>query len=263
MKQNKYFSPVRFSRLLRNDWLINQKTYLFTLAGLGIAIYALFYFSMITTKHVGINQYTGFIVFYLMVVGVVIGTAFPALTNKIKTGNYLLAPGSTLEKFLVQFVLRIVIFVPVALLIFWISAHLAKASLIPDPKIGFDPAVSISDFRFSELMDGIAFFDKMTIVFSIFSTACLFFAGSVYFNRFALVKTLILTAIITGAVVFSFVVFSHIFYPESVHGFDIHLTNYKVTNDLYNTQLAGYLTAWLCWLFFLPLAYFKLKEKEV
>ncbi len=264
MKQNKYFNPGRFARLLRNDLLINLKTYLFTIAGLGIAIYALMYFSMTTTKHVTMNQYTAFIIFYLMGVGVVVGTAFPALNNLIKTGHYLLTPGSTFEKFAVQFLIRIVIFIPIALGIFWIATHLAKASLILNPNIGFDPSVSIADFHFSDLLAPIKLLrDKFVIIISIISVASLLFAGSVYFKRFALVKTAIVTSIIVGLVVLSFVFFSHIFYPAETHGFEIELKTYKITENIYNVQLAAYILGCFSWLFLLPLAYFKLKEKEV
>ena len=148
MKQNKYFSPKRFANLLQNDWLINQKTYLFTIVGISIAIYALTYFLMFNTKNYSSDSYTGLFLFYLMGIGVVIGTAFPALTDQIKTTNYLMAPGSTFEKFMVQFLIRIVLFIPLALIIFWTAVHLAKASLIPDPAIGFDPAKQIQDFHF-------------------------------------------------------------------------------------------------------------------
>jgi hypothetical protein len=263
MKQNKYFSPGRFARLLRNDWLINQKTYLFTLAGLGIAIYALMYFSMITTKHVSINQYTGFIVFYLMGVGVVIGTAFPALTNQNKASSYLLMPGSTLEKYLIQFLIRLVIFIPVALLIFWISAHLAKASLIPDPKIGFDPEVRISDFSFTSLFNQLYYKDIAPILFGIFSGYSLLFAGSVYFKRFAIPKTLIFFGITVGIVALSFEVFSHLFFPTSATNSNTNLLIYKINSDTENIKLYLYIIFGCPWLFFLPLAYFNLKEKEV
>ena len=263
MKQNKYFSPGRFARLFRNDLIINQKTYLFTLAGLGIAIYALTYFVMRTNTKFQYDEYIALLLFYLVVMGVIIGTAFPALTNQINTGNYLLAPGSTFEKFLVQVVVRIVIFVPVALIIYWISVHLAKASQIPDLERGFDPS-KIADFHFNGLFESITMFrDKLIIVISIFSVASVLFAGSVYFNRFALVKTLIVSGIVVGGVVCSFVLFSHIFYPTETHGFDVRLKTYKITETLYNVQLAAYLLGGLSWIFFLALAYFKLKEKEV
>jgi hypothetical protein len=263
MKQNRYFSPGRFARLLRNDWLINQKMYLFTLAGISIASYAFMYYPMITTKHVTINQYTGFIVFYLVCIGFVIGTAFPALTNQTKTSNYLLAPGSTLEKYLVQFVVRIVIFIPIALLIFWISAHLAKASLVPNPEIGFDPEVSITDFSFKSLFNQLYFKDIAPTILGIFSMYSLLFAGSATFKRFALPKTLIFFGSIVGVVSLAFVFFSHLFFSASTQGIDINLPIYNIDNDTENIKLFFYIIFGCPWLFFLPLAYFKLKEKEV
>ena len=266
MKQNKYFSMGRFARLLRNDLLINQKTYLFTLVGLLIAVYALRFINMrnSNTSNIQNDLYLPNITFYLLGIGALIGTAFPALKNQIKTSNYLLSPGSTFEKFMVQFVIRIALFVTLALLIFWCATNLAKVSLIPDPKSGFDPS-KIPYFHFSDLYAkaDLTSIDKFAIVLSIFSAACVLFAGSVFFNRFALVKTLIASAIIVGAVVCSFVLFSHIFYPEVVTGFNIHFKEYKVTEDLSNFELAFYLLGSLSWLFFLPLAYFKLKEKDV
>jgi hypothetical protein len=223
------------------------------------------YFLMMSSQHVGANQYTGFIAFYLMGVGVVIGTAFPALTNQIKMSNYLLAPGSTLEKYLVQFAIRMVIFIPIALLIFWISAHLAKASLVPDLARGFDPTTEIKDFHFTELFSQIdPGQETQMLILSLFSVSTILFAGSAFFNRFALVKTLIAAALVVGMVFLSFVIFSHVFYPEQVHGFNVHLNYYIVDGDrLNNHTFLGYIIGGLSWLFFLPLAYFKLKEKEV
>lgn len=265
MKQNKYFNPGRFARLLRNDLLINQKTYLFTIIGFAIAIYAIFYFIM-RANYGGVTQpkdYIPLIVIYLMAVGIFIGNAFPTLTDQIKTSNYLLTPGSTLEKLMVQYVVRIVLFIPIALCLFWIGAHLAKASMLPEPRINFDPS-RIPDFHFSDLFAPVPLLrDKLVILISIFSVISLLFTGSVYFNRFALVKTVIVTAIVIGLVVLSFVFFSHIFYPAETHGFHIHNISYRIGKNLYNTQLAIYLLGYLSWIFFLLLAYFKLKEKEV
>lgn len=265
MKQNKYFSPGRFARLFRNDLMINQKAYLFTLVGLLIAVYAVTLLGMQKNNPTYIvnGLYLPNFIFYVLGIGAIIGTAFPALKNQIKTSNYLLLPGSTLEKFMVQFVVRIVLFIPLALVIFWISVHLAKASLIPDPESGFDPS-RIPDFHFSDLFKHVPTFrDKLVIVVSIFSAASVLFAGSAYFARFALVKTLIFSGIIFGTALFSFVLFSHIFYPTETHGFQIQLKTYKINENLYNTQLAAYLLGGLSWIFFLVFGYFKLKEKEV
>jgi hypothetical protein len=266
MTKNKYFNTGRFARLFRNDLLINQKTYLFTLAGLLIAVYAFSFLGLknSNTAYAQNSVYLPNFIFYLFGIGALIGTAFPALTNQIKTSNYLLAPGSTFEKYMVQFVIRIVLFIPLALFIFWVGTHLAKVSLVPDPKTNFDPS-KIPYFHFSDLIKDahLTIIDKLAIVLSLFSAASILFAGSVYFTRFALVKTLIFSGTMVFAVILSFVLFSHIFYPAETHGFHIQLKTYKITENLFNVQLAAYLLGGLSWIFFLVFGYFKLKEKEV
>lgn len=263
MKQNKYFSLGRLARLLRNDWLINQKTYLFTVIGMSIAVYAIAFMSMQNSVNYNINNYTPLLLFFLMGVGAFIGNAFPVLKDSIKTTNYLLAPGSTFEKFMVQFLIRMVIFIPLSLIIFWIAMHLAKASLFSNPERSFVPMEDIPDFHFPDLFSQVkSFRDQFIIVTSIFSFATVLFAGSVYFNRFSLVKTLIISWLMIGIVALSFVFFSHIFYPAQTIGLHAQLPDYKISGDMSNVKLADYLLGGLSWIFFLPLAYFKLKEKE-
>lgn len=265
MKQNRYFNLGRFARLFKHDVLLNNKTYLFAVTGLGIAIYAFIFLIMYLNRR-GFNSTQAYIplfLLYLMGMGVIIGTSFPAFNNQIRTSNYLLAPGSTFEKFLIQFIIRIVLFIPLSLGLFWIGANLAKASLVPDLRIGFDPS-KIPAFTYGDIFEDVSKLrDKVVIIISVFSTASILLAGSAYFNRFALVKTLITIAVGIGAVVLSFVLFSHIFYPEVTSGFDIHVPSYKIAEDMETVQLFFYLLGSLSWLFFLPLAYFKLKEKEV
>lgn len=265
MKQNKYFSPQRFVRLFQNDLLINQKTYLFTPVGLLIAVYIFSLLGMRQSNPAYIQNalYLPNFMFYTLGIIALISTSFPALKDQIKTSNYLLLPGSTIEKYVLQFVVRIVIFIPLALTIFWIGTHLAKASLIPTPESGFDPS-KIPDFHFSDIMKNVTSFrDKLVIIASIFSFATLLFAGSAYFNRFALVKTAIVVAVVSFLVILTFVIFSHIFYPAETQGFDMKLKIYEIAEDINNLQLAAYLLGCLSWIFFLVLGYFKLKEKEV
>lgn len=266
MKQNNYFSLKRFIRLLQNDFLLNRKIYLFSVIGLGIAIYAITYILFINSSNSSFRHqdYIPLLLIYLMVVGVFIGTSFPALTDQIKKTNYLLAPGSLFEKYMVQFVTRIVIFIPLALSIFWIGVHLAKTTVILFP-IWNTNYSGIEDYHFFDLFrnQNLRMVDIMAIFLSIFSMASLLFAGCTYFNRFALVKTLIVTTVTVFTIICSMVLFSHLFYPAETNGFDIRLKTYKIGYDLYNTQLAIYLLGGLSWLFFLPLTYFKLKEKEV
>ena len=253
MKQNNYFSMKRFARLLQNDWLINQKTYIYTLIAMSIVIYAIAFMSMQNSIKFKIINYIPLLIFPMIGFGAFIGNSFPALKDPIKTTNYLMAPGSTFEKFMVQFLIRIVIFIPLVLTIFWIDMHLVKASLFSNTTKGFNPEVDIPDFHFSDLFINVKKFrDQFMIVLSIFSGVTVLFAGSVYFKGSTLFKTLIVQWIITGVVLLIFVIFSQLFFPADSHGLKIHLPSYQISEGLSNVQLAAYLLGGLTWLFFLP-----------
>lgn len=271
MTLNNYFNIKRFSLLLQQDLLINRTKYLLGILGLGVISYLIMYFFLYSTKGQVLtpdnyikSYYVGFFIFYMMTVGVVIGTAFPDLTDKIKTHNFLLTPGSVLEKLLVQFVIRIALFIPIALGIFWTVLRLAKASLVSDLEKGFDVS-KIPYFEFRLLINGVnRTWDPWLILFiisSLFSYGIYLFAGTTYFRRYALVKSVIISAVVLGVSVLFMMLLSHIFYPQTEY-FKIQLYPFRVTEDLDSFKCSSLLLSLLSWMFFLPIAYFKLKEKE-
>jgi len=265
MPQNKFFNPGRFARLFRNDLLINYKTYFLALAALAIASYAFVFLFMRSFRTMHITDSASYyfvpMMVFILVILVVIGTSFPLFRNQIKESNYLLSPGSTFEKFMVQLFIRVVLFIPIAMLLFWVGEHLAKASLVADPVTGFDP-LFIPDFSFSLFFDYLITRDILKVVFSLFSVATLLFAGAVCFKQFALIKTLISLGIFIGANYLLCVVLSHIFYPWETSGFNTALKSYYVDAVWTNMQYYFAFIGGLSWLFFLPLAYFRLKERE-
>ncbi|KFC57742.1 hypothetical protein FEM08_34570 [Flavobacterium gilvum] len=203
-------------------------------------------------------------IFYMMAVGVVVGTAFPDLSNQIKTSNYLLCPGSSFEKLMVQFLLRIGLFVPIALGIFWIVIRLAKASLTPGES-GLDLSlIPYFEFRFlvsnykNELDD---IWKILFMIFGFLSYGIYLFAGTTYFKRYALIKTVIVSVVLWGTSVLFVILLSHIFYPEN-HGFGIILRDFVITEHLDSSQMFALLFSLFSWMFFLAIAYFKLKERE-
>lgn len=280
MPFNNYFNLKRFTLLLKQDLLINKTRYLLGILGLGLITYVLCYLffnsvkiSMILNES-QINGYYGMcFAIYMMAVGVVMGTAFPDLSDKIKTSNYLLNPGSTLEKLLLQFLIRIVFFVPIALGIFWIAIRLAKASLIPgivmvnsveqliDPAVipYFDYVFLITNYK-GKIWET---WQTVFLIFALFSYGIYLFAGATYFKRYALVKTVIASVVILFISMSFSVALSHIFYPQETHGFDTRLNEFAVTDHLSNLELFFLALSLLSWMFFLAIAYFKLKEKEV
>lgn len=276
MPFNNYFNLNRFTLLLKQDLLINRTKYLLTIIGLGLIAYVLCYWFLSSCKSTLVRYpeqinfyYMACFAFYMMAVGVVLGTAFPDLTDKIKRGNYLLSPGSTLEKVMLQFLIRIGLFVPIALGIFWIAIRLAKASLTPEVLSNtrfFDPSL-IPYFEFRLLITkGIdKLWDTWQIVFTIFglfSYGTYLFAGATYFKRYALVKTVIASVVILFLSMSFSVLLSHIFYPEITQGFNTKLNEFAVTEYLSSFELFLLALSVLSWIFFLCIAYFKLKEKE-
>ncbi len=273
MPLNNYFNIKRFSLLLQQDLLINRTKYLLGILGLGLISYLTMYFFLNSTKEQMLSTYNyinsyyvGFFIFYMMAVGVVIGTAFPNLTDKIKTNNFLLTPGSVLEKLLVQFVLRIIFFIPIALGLFWIVLRLAKASLISDLEKGFDVSkIPYFEFRFliTDYNNEIWNIWKILFsVFTIFSYVIYLFAGTTYFKRYALIKTVIVSVFVLGISILFMMLLSHVFYPQETHGFNIQLQTFRVAENLDSDHLFAVILSLVSWIFFLSIAYFKLKEKE-
>lgn len=274
MSFNNHFNIKRFSRLFQQDLLINRTKYLLSILGLGLITYLLCFWLFSSNKASIMsyaesinNYYLTCFVFFMMGVGVIVGTAFPDFTDKIKTANYLLTPGSTFEKFLVQFLLRIGFFIPLALGIFWIAIRLAKVSLIPEMINGsqfFNPdTVPYFEFRLlvtreNKLWDT---WQILLMIFGFFSYGTYLFVGSTFFKRYALVKTVVISGILFfGCILFSMLL-SKIVY-SSPRFFDIQFYAFQVTQDLDSTEFSLLSLSLLSWIFFLPIAYFKLKEKE-
>ncbi|MFA9193913.1 hypothetical protein AAGV33_05800 [Flavobacterium sp. FBOR7N2.3] len=272
MPFNNHFNLKRFVRLFQQDLLINRTKYLLSLLGLVLITYLLSYWflnaakdSMIKYENSIYNNYMICFVFFMMAVGIVVGTAFPDLTDKIKTANYLLSPASTFEKFLAQFLLRMGFFIPIALGIFWIAIRLAKASLIPGDS-GLDPSlIPYFEFRFLITRN----IDKMwsipeilIMIFGFFSYGAYLFAGATYFKRYALIKTVVVSGIAFGSCILFSMLLSHIFYPQETNDFEVKFKDFLVLDNVHSGEFFILLLSLFSWLFFLPITYFKLKEKE-
>lgn len=289
MPFNNYFNLNRFARLLKQDLLINKTKYLLGILAIGLIAYVFLYYKFNLEKNMILEHiinpksnysdyysvirfYSEWFGYYMLVVGVVVGTSFPDLSDKNKASTYLLMPGSTFEKGLLQFVIRIGFFVPIALGIFWIAIRLAKISLTTNTiglAAGIDPAI-IPYFEFRDLVtdywnNKIWHIGQILVkIFGFFSYGTFLFAGATYFKRFALIKTVIVSVVVLGISILFSVLLSHIFYPQLAQGFDIKIGKmYYITEELPNVVLFAVLLSLLSWAFFLAIAYFKLKEKEV
>ncbi|WP_139958530.1 hypothetical protein [Flavicella sediminum] len=266
MTTNSYFSPQRFLNYLKFDLKINAKTYLFFAIGLLVVLFFADYFSISQTNStIGYTekQYSPlFFVMFTICSILVMATSFPELRNKKEASHYFLLPASTFEKILVQFLIRIVAFTVVFFLIFWIDF---KMTHIIYQAIEWNKPIAIKSFDlFTPFYDLTRTTDLIAVILAMFSVATFLLMGSSIFRKYALFKTILSFGILLGIFFLTMVFYSHVFYPEKVKNFfSIEIQSYKIRPYLYNVQLFVYILISFASLFFLPLTYFKLKEKQV
>ena len=262
MKLHKFFSLKRFGRLLAANLRLNSKRYLYFFTGAAVGLYSLLLFGVLWDPHdtVGVEYYFHMFAFSLGALGIYIGSAFPAFSEKTTTADYLLFPASHFEKLLSQFLLYYVAGTIVFVFLFWADAHLARLTLSNLETVrtgkGIIEPFSYSDWDFGTVYGSLT---AMTI-FSIYG---FLFTTRLFFSRLALVKSIISGVILLISAVLLLVLGSHLFFPEKTQGFNIAAPIYSSLWDLRNIELLwGSLFA-IIFIFFLPLAYFKLKEKQL
>jgi hypothetical protein len=261
MNTNEFFSLKRFNNLLRNDLLLNYKRYLFTFFGAVIVVYLYMIFQMRHKPFFDRNSYSDIFLFCTFAVGAFVGSAFPELSNKKGTCNYLLLPASVFEKFLVQFIIRFVICISLSLLFFWIDAQLARLTAMRFENIQ-DNKIVIERFQFTDIIGTPnSLYDQIMLVLVYFSMGTFLFSARLFFRKFALVKSVILGVALFYLCMVIMVILSHIFYPET-RGFNVEIKDYHVFENLTNNQLWGAVISSLSWVFFLFIGYYKLKEKQ-
>lgn len=268
MESTRFFSLSRFTLLMRNDFLLNYKKYLLTIAGAFILGYIILLIQMpmrdispdFTDK-----QYVPLFTICLFGLGAFIGMSFPAFNSKTDTITYLLMPSSTFEKFMSQFLIRIVAGTILFFLIFWIDAHLARTTALFVLR-KFEHIPQIASFEFAIIYRSIYMNNNVLMMFGtifiLVSTGVYIFSVRIFFNKMPVVKIVISIVSLVFITAMFMILLSHIFYPETI-GMQLSIPEHKVVANHSNVEI------WLCslfycsWLFFLPLGYFKLKEKQL
>jgi len=118
-----------------------------------------------------------------------------------------------------------------------------------------------NDFPYPNVVDMTAF-EISGRIFIIFSVAMYLFSTKIFFRKLAFIKSVISLVVLWFTFYCIMILLSIAFYP-SVNFFTIHYDVYNVTSSLKNFEVFTYAIAGISWMFFLPLGYFKLKEKQV
>lgn len=282
MKLQKYFSPKRFINCLKYDLYLNGKTYVLALVVLFIILfivdllnlndlaarleYQTNYFPKIDSKfNVNItffDRYYRPIFIFFLISGLVIsaGTSFSALRSSTNSISYLLLPASILEKYVVHFLLRIVVFTALFFLLYWFTFKCAYVFY------GFIEPVSetVKNYGILSVFKLLKNTSEVYLISLAITMCTLFaFAGATYFKKFAIFKSIFVFALVVVFMFLLMVMLSHLFYDHATNEiFAVKLTSYMVYEDVTEKDVFFRVLFIGISLILLPLAYFNLKERE-
>lgn len=183
------------------------------------------------------------------------GQAFPAFRSKEKSMEYLMTPSSTLEKFLFEFINRVIIYIILFPIIYWIITNTITSIFH-----AFNSAYMDYKFEFGALLPGWEA-KEMTLALSLaFLIFTIPFTGATYFNKMPLLKTILTVFFLVGfyfGLGFLIVLGLNLEEYRPAEGGILFMKNEA------DIKLAGIMAAILANLTLLTISYFKVKEKEV
>lgn len=208
-----------------------------------------------------LNAFQGFLIVCVSVFAILyVGHSFPAFRSKESTINYLMLPASVLEKFLFEFVVRIVILIPTLPLLYWVTFHLQGYVFAMFTEATFVPIEPRYLLQIEDVPDGYHFVIYTLTTASVLLALVLAFTGAVMFTKQPLVKTLFSVAVIVMFfMLYSYIVIMHLGVGRYNPPDTMFLVPMNNPRALQLISMALILTI----LVMLFIAYRKLKEREV
>lgn len=273
---NQFFSFKRFSLLVAKHWADNKKRYgLSVVAFIGLLI-TWFVFTILTqldSKPMGREVQTATYFFALFAVGTFYASQyFSDLGSRPKGINFLLVPASTFEKLLCGLLYSVLLF----FVVFTASFYLVDVLIVSLAKTfsgttgaGGKPVV-VNVFDIISMPFNAD--TTLNFLFFFFSVQAAFLLGSVYFEKYSFIKTII-SGFVAGFTLFLFLYF---FNEELLPRGDYakgFFTGYRVHMDGVNDRLVQ-IPEWIgevfrfLLMYALPpflwiVTYYRLKEKQV
>lgn len=281
METNNIFSIRRFMLYCRQSLIINKKMIGISLIGfVGTLFVVLLFFQSIDNNFRGweLKNYIVLFFFYFFGLGLIyISLSFPAFRAKEKSMHYLMLPISSSEKFVFELTTRIITFIVLMPLLYWIVANLEGTivhSYIPEFKsyqfsfneayhelikthtyVTVDGKIQVQYTQFEKSVQYL-FIQGGLFVF-IFS-----FAGASHFSKSPLLKTLFtFSLIIAGYFLLGYLLSKGLNLSE-YNPADNRILSIKVRDKNEFSKIAAFVLT-IINLTFLTIAWFRLKEKEV
>ena len=259
---NNYFDFSRFARLYKHQLLLNSRLILFGTLGYCGSIFIIMFLMHLSNEGSTINIKSFVPMMYVFVIGFGVlynGYSFKSLRSKESSISFLLLPATLTEKFLLEFINRIVlsfIFLPI---LFWFTFNTIGVffDVIDEINYEFISIVDLYDYSVEENRNFPIFRIITPLILLIYIVP---FTGATIFGKQPLIKTLFTVTIL----VFSYA--GLIYFLAEVIGLNnyvIHENNIFFPEGKEPAVLFFEIVLWLSNLIFISVAYLKIKEKEV
>jgi hypothetical protein len=256
---NNSFSLKRIGLLYKQYYFLNENRLLLVLiatcgliSGYHFLIH-LFNYRFLADRNFAYNYHTTSFVI-AMVGGSLLwcGSAFPAFRSSQKRFSYLINPVTTTERFMFEFINRIVIFIVAFPLIYWISTNLVTSIFHY-----YNPDYENYLFNYSELLPQKTTNSAISLILTsglLFVT--ILYTGATYFQKLPQVKTIITTGFVW------LIIYGYSYLAVEVLNLEpfLPVTDRKIfmlnVRDLQIAVIIANITL-------LIISYLKVKEKEV
>jgi len=263
MQTNNSFSFQRLMLLFKQKLIINKRRFPLGLLAFSGGLFILFAFSQSVKNFTNWSNMDYLNTFIPAFIGLGIAysaSSFPYFRSKEKSMTYLMLPATNSEKFVFEILSRIVAFIILMPLLFWIVANLEGAIVhtffpkLTNYKFSFYDAfmVIVKDGKFE-------FWALILTIQGILFGFIALFAGAGYFSKAPLIKTLLTFSIVVmGYFLFAYVLNKSL-NLDGLHTIGKHMIFFKDGQTFIKLFGIGMSIVNLT---FLAIAWFSLKEKE-
>ena len=260
MQTNNQFTMQRFVLLGKQSFIINKKMIGISLIGfVGILFITLLFFQSANEFVNWDNKFyeVAFVSFFFPLGIIFSGLSFPAFRSKEKSMSYLMLPVSASEKFVFEFLTRVVLFIILMPLLFWMVANFEGTIVhyfVPD-LINYKFSFSGSNHTLIDNEGWISYVIAQGFLF-IF-VAC--FTGASHFTKSPLMKTMFTISLIAiGYGLFTLLLLKGL----NLKAFHIGNKGIFFIRDKHDGLVFLAILETVINLSLLAIAWFRLKEKE-
>lgn len=262
MSANSTFNFNRFARLYKHQLVLNSRLILFGTLGYCGCIFIIMFLMYLDVQGRSFNIDSFIPMIYIFIIGFGVlynGYSFKSLRTKEGCMSYLLLPATLTEKFLLEFINRVVLSFLFLPFLFWLTFNAIGVffDVINEISYEFISITDIYDYAIAENKDFPIFRILTPLILLIYIVP---FTGTTIFFKQPLIKTLFAVTIVA----FSYAAL--IYFLAEVVG----INQYRIPNDgifIPGDKESGMsffeIILWLSNVVFITVAYLKLKEKEV